>query len=82
MRFSAGYVRRSTDKQDQSIPDQKKAILEYAKQNHFKISEWFLDDGISGKAIKGREKFQEIIIFVEAGNGFLIENSHNSGMPG
>jgi DNA invertase Pin-like site-specific DNA recombinase len=31
MKKAAVYLRCSTDKQDQSIPDQKKAILEYTK---------------------------------------------------
>ncbi len=30
---AVGYVRRSTDRQEQSIPDQKKALGEYATEH-------------------------------------------------
>jgi DNA invertase Pin-like site-specific DNA recombinase len=45
---AVGYVRRSTDKQEQSIPDQKKAINDYAANNGFKLSKFYIDDAISG----------------------------------
>jgi len=47
MKKTVGYLRRSTTLQDQSIPDQQKAILEYAEKNNYSVSNWFTDDGIS-----------------------------------
>ncbi len=36
-RAAIGYVRRSTDRQEQSIPDQKKAIEEYSDENDLRL---------------------------------------------
>ena len=44
---AVGYVRRSTDRQEQSIPDQKKAIEAYAAESGFKLSKFYVDDAIS-----------------------------------
>ena len=41
---AVGYVRRSTDKQEQSIPDQKKAIEAYAGQKKLKLLKFYIDD--------------------------------------
>jgi site-specific DNA recombinase len=58
---AVGYVRRSTDKQEQSIPDQKKAIESYAAENGLKISKFYLDDAISGTSTVKRKAFLKML---------------------
>jgi DNA invertase Pin-like site-specific DNA recombinase len=58
---AAIYLRRSTDKQEYSMGDQEKAILEYAKQHGCQIVERFEDDAISGTSVNGREGFKGMI---------------------
>jgi DNA invertase Pin-like site-specific DNA recombinase len=57
----AGYLRRSTDRQEQSIPDQKKAIETYAAENSFNLVKFYIDDAISGASTLGRRAFQRMI---------------------
>ncbi len=56
-----GYVRRSTDRQEQSIPDQMKAIERYAAEQGLAVARWYTDDAISGTSVAGRRAFQELI---------------------
>ncbi|MHC4695469.1 MAG: recombinase family protein [Planctomycetota bacterium] len=58
---SVGYVRRSTDRQEQSIPDQKKAIKDYAAEHGLRLSKFYVDDAISGTSTLGRRAFQQMI---------------------
>jgi DNA invertase Pin-like site-specific DNA recombinase len=52
MRFAA-YLRCSTDRQaDVSIPAQRESITAWAKAHDYTISEWFIDEGSSGKNLK------------------------------
>jgi DNA invertase Pin-like site-specific DNA recombinase len=48
MKKAAGYLRCSTNLQDQSIPDQKEAVQVFADSNGIEIIEWFIDEGIIG----------------------------------
>lgn len=59
------YVRCSTDMQDHSIEDQSKAILRYAEVNGFEVTEWFKDEGTSGR-FSWRPEFQRLVRLVEA----------------
>jgi DNA invertase Pin-like site-specific DNA recombinase len=68
MNKAVGYLRCSTDKQDQSIPDQRKAIQEYAEKNGFAVSEWFADEGRSGTGTEKRDEFNRMIESVEKGD--------------
>jgi len=61
LKNAAIYLRRSTDKQERSIPDQRKAIQRYAKENDFKIIREYIDDGISGTETSKREAFIKIM---------------------
>lgn len=45
---AVGYVRRSTDRQEQSISDQKKALERYATENGLRLVEFYVDDAVSG----------------------------------
>jgi site-specific DNA recombinase len=58
---AALYLRRSTDKQEQSIDDQRAFLERYADQKGFEIVAEFVDDGISGTSAKGRASFQRMI---------------------
>lgn len=60
-RVAVGYVRRSTDRQEQSIPDQKKAIEKYAREHEIALLRFYEDDAISGTSTVGRKAFQTLI---------------------
>jgi DNA invertase Pin-like site-specific DNA recombinase len=56
-----GYVRRSTDRQEQSIPDQKKALEQYATDHGLRLAKFYVDDAISGTSTLGRRSFLQMI---------------------
>ncbi len=60
-RPAAGYLRRSTDRQEQSIADQKRAILRYAEEFGYEIVAWYIDDAISGTTAEQRRDFLRMI---------------------
>ena len=61
MKQASGYLRRSTDRQEQSIEDQRKTILWYARENGFEVVRWYIDDALSGTSTDARKAFLEII---------------------
>jgi len=58
---AVGYVRRSTDRQEQSIPDQKKALETYAAEHDLSLVKFYTDDAISGTSTLGRRAFQQMV---------------------
>ena len=60
-RMAVGYLRRSTDRQEQSIGDQRKAIQSYASLNGFELLDFYIDDAISGASSEGRAAFLKLI---------------------
>src|SRR5262245_29237054 len=60
-KHAAAYLRRSTDRQDQSIGDQRKAIERYAQENGFTIVREYVDDAISGADTESRKQFLKLI---------------------
>ena len=65
---AVGYIRRSTDRQEQSIGDQKKAIETYATEHGFRLVKFYIDDAISGTSTIGRRAFQQMICDAESHN--------------
>ncbi|MFB3881000.1 MAG: recombinase family protein [Armatimonadota bacterium] len=65
-RPAAGYLRRSTDRQEQSIPDQQRSIERYADEHCFEILRWYIDDAISGTSAVERKDFLKMIGDAEA----------------
>ncbi|MHC4842716.1 MAG: recombinase family protein [Planctomycetota bacterium] len=59
--IAVGYVRRSTDKQEQSILDQRKALEKYTTENGFRLQKFYTDDAISGTSSFRRKAFQQMI---------------------
>lgn len=54
-------VRRSTDRQEQSIADQEKALEAYAAEHGLRLVKFYIDDAISGTSTLGRQAFQQMI---------------------
>lgn len=67
---AVGYVRRSSDLQDRSIPDQKAYIERWAKDNGYHVIRWYVDDAISGTSTRGRDDFARLIREAENGRDF------------
>ena len=62
-----GYIRVSTDGQDNSVITQREMIENYSKLKGIEIHDYFIDFGISGKNTIKREKYLELIRLVEDG---------------
>jgi len=54
---AAIYLRRSTDRQEKSLEDQRREILRYASEHGFGIAAEFVDDGVSGTSGETRKGF-------------------------
>ena len=64
MKTAAAYVRVSTEKQDEySLDSQLKLIREYAKAHDLIVPDEFVfvEDGKSGRKVKGRQAFQDMV---------------------
>ena len=64
MKTAAAYVRVSTEKQDEySLDSQLKLIREYAKAHDLIVPDEFVfvEDGKSGRKVKGRRAFQDMV---------------------
>jgi len=58
---AVGYLRRSTDRQEQSIPDQQRAVEVFAAEQGLRLLRCYTDDAISGTSTVGRKAFQQMI---------------------
>lgn len=66
---AAAYIRVSDDRQDEYSPDsQLKLIREYAEKNGYTVPDEyvFYDDGISGRSVKKRKAFNEMIAYAKS----------------
>ncbi len=61
MKQAVSYLRRSTDRQEQSLGDQRTHIQSYAASHGLQILEEFVDDAISGTTTKDRPAFRRMI---------------------
>ena len=61
MNLAAGYVRCSTDMQDDSVEQQKLEIQKWADANQFRILHWYEDEGKSGTSFDKRPAFQRMV---------------------
>ena len=60
-RNAAIYLRRSTDRQEQSIDDQRKVLLEFAGKHGIAIVKEYCDNAISGAMTEERRDFLRMI---------------------
>jgi len=67
---AVGYLRRSTELQERSIPDQKAYVERWAKEHGYVVKRWYIDDAISATSTKGREEFERMIADAENGRDF------------
>ena len=58
---AVAYLRRSTEKQEASIPDQRSAVKQYAAKHGYKLIREYVDDAISGDDTEKRLDFQRMI---------------------
>ena len=65
--MNVGYIRVSTDQQENSVITQKEMLSSYSKIHGIDIDDYFIDFGISGKNTLKREKYLELMKFVEGG---------------
>ncbi len=76
-KLAVGYLRRSTDKQDESVEIQRKEIIRYAKRQGYKILDWYIDDGISGHD-EDRPDFVRILSDAQAATWQYVIVRHQS----
>ena len=65
---AAGYIRISTDAQDDSPKQQREAIIKLAKELGYKIIVWYQDDGITGDSLDQRPQFCALLRATERGD--------------
>ncbi len=65
--LAVAYYRMSDNKQEMSIPDQRRAVEEYARKHGYAIIREYRDEGISGDATRKRLGFQQMIADAERG---------------
>jgi len=65
---AVGYARRSTDRQEQSIPDQERAVRVFAAEQGYELLDWYVDDAISGASSDGRAQFLRMIQDAQRGD--------------
>lgn len=67
---AVAYLRRSTDSQEASIPDQRAAVQQYADEHGYRIIREYVDDAISGDETAKRLDFQRMIADAEDSRDF------------
>src|SRR5207245_3101927 len=61
-RPAVGYLRRSTNRQEQSIGDQKVAIERHAREERYASLRCYTDDAISGTSADAGKAFQQLLL--------------------
>lgn len=65
MTTAAGYIRCSTEMQEESPEQQRQEILRFAERKGYDVVEWYVDFGISGTTFDNRPDFQRMLKDVE-----------------
>ena len=60
-RRAVAYLRRSTDRQEQSLDDQRAAIETFAAEAGLALVHEYIDDAVSGSTTEARDGFQRLI---------------------
>ena len=84
MKIAVGYVRCSTDMQDDSVDQQKKEIQKWASENDYSILRWYEDEGKSGMSFEKRSAFMSMIQRVETNPDYhfiLVYDESRWGRP-
>ena len=84
MKIAVGYVRCSTDMQDDSVKQQKNEIQKWASENDFTILRWYEDEGKSGTSFEKRSAFMGMMKRVETKPDFefiLVYDESRWGRP-
>ena len=58
---AVAYLRRSTDRQEQSLDDQRATIRQFADEAGLIIIAEYIDDAVSGSTSENRDGFQRMI---------------------
>ena len=76
---AVGYLRRSSGKQEKSIPEQKAELSKLAERNGYQVVEWFTDDGICGDSgTDARPGLAALLVAVEAGRAKVLLAWHTN----
>ena len=65
--MNIGYIRVSTDKQENSVETQKEMLMSYSKIHGIDIDDYFIDFGISGKETTRRKNYNKLMDLVSGG---------------
>lgn len=77
---AVGYIRMSTDKQEDSPARQRRDIEELAQRQNFRIVGWYEDHGLTGTESLNRPEFQRLLKNAQSGKFEAILLSEQSRM--
>jgi site-specific DNA recombinase len=65
--MNIGYIRVSTDRQENSVNTQKEMLRSYSQIHGIEIDDYFIDFGLSGKETTKRQKYNDLMELVKKG---------------
>ena len=76
--MNIGYIRVSTDRQENSVNTQKDMLRSYSQIHGIEIDDYFIDFGLSGKETTKRQKYNDLMELVKKGEiTTIITTSHS-----